>query len=111
MAKTMVQNKLGVKTNSFYLPASTTVAQSFCENFLDGEYAGFELTSTTGSDVAASYNQVTVVGSNEAGRKVYLNLAVKATKTEDEIYTALAGLTLNGVKFDNIAITSMRSVA
>ncbi len=111
MAKTMIQNKLGVKTNTFYLPADTTSAQAFCEEFLEGEFAGFELSSTVGTDVATSYNQVTVVGSNTAGRKVYLNLAVKAGKTEDEIYTALTGLTLNGVKFDNIAITSMRSVA
>jgi hypothetical protein len=111
MAKTMIQNKLGAKTSTFYVPASVTVAQTFAEGFLEGEYAGYSLESTSGSDVAVSYNQVTVVGSNDLGRKVYLNLAVKATKTEDEIYTALTGLTLNGVKFDNIAITSMRSVA
>lgn len=109
--KTMIQNKLGVKTSTFYVPADDVVAAAFCADFLEGEYAGYALESTSGSDVAVSYNQVTVVGSNDAGRKVYLNLAVKATKTEDEIYTALAGLTLNGVKFDNIAITSMRSVA
>ena len=56
-----------------------------------------------------SKNQIVI--SNNAGLKTYLNLAVKSSKSEEDIYTALTGLTFNGVKADKIAITRMRSVA
>ena len=54
---------------------------------------------------------VELIIKNTAGYKTYLNIACKSSKTESDIYTALTGKTFNGVKADNIAITSMRSVA
>ena len=111
MAKTLVKNKLGAKTHSFSLPCDDTVASAFCASVLDGEYVGYAHVGTTGSDVATGYNMVELMIKNDAGLKTYLNVAAKASKTEADIYTALTGKTFNGVKADNIAITSMRSVA
>lgn len=111
MAKSLVKNKLGGKTSTFTLPCTDTVAVAFCAEMLDGEYAVYAETSKTGSDVATAYNQVSLVISNTLGLKTYLNLAVKSTKSEADIYAVLAGLTFNGVKADNISIISMRSVA
>jgi hypothetical protein len=109
--KTLVKNKLGNKTVSMYLPCGTTEAETFCTNFLDGEYIGLEQMGVSGSDVATPYNQVNIMLKSDAGLKTYLNLAVKSAKSEDEIYTALKGKTYNGVKADNMAIISMRAIA
>ena len=109
--ETLVKNKLGNKTVSFRLPCGTTDAETFCTNFIDGEYIGLEKMSVSGSDVATPYNQVNVMIKSDAGLKTYMNLAVKSTKTEDEIYTALKGKTFNGVVAQNLAIISMRAVA
>ena len=110
--KTLIKNKLGNKTNSFSLPAVALTAQTFCADFLDGEYAGYSLVGTSGSDVVAGgYNQVSVMIRNTAGLSTYLNLACKASKSEADIYTVLNGLTFNGVKADEIAITKMVAVA
>jgi len=111
MAKTLIKNKLGAKTHTFNLPCTDTVASTFCASMLDGEYVGYALVSTTGSDVATSYNEVQLMIKNDAGLKAYLNLAVKASKSENDIYTALTGKTFNGVKADNISILKIRSVA
>lgn len=111
MGKTLVKNILGNKTHTFTLPCDDTVASAFCAEFLDGEYAGFVETSTTGTDTPTPYKQVSVVIENTLGYKAYLNMAVKATKSEADIYTALTGLTFNGVKAEKIAIIRMSQVA
>lgn len=111
MAETLVRNKLGTTIKSFRLPCDDTVATTFCGAFLDGEYAGYAKTSTAGSDTATSYNDVTLMLKNTAGLKTYLNLAVKSAKSEDEIYSALAGVTFNGVLADEMAIIKMRAVS
>lgn len=109
--KTLIKNKLGSKTHNFQLPCDDTVASAFCAEMLDGEYAGYVQTSVSGSDVATPYNQVNIMLQNTAGLKTYLNLAVKANKSEDDIYAALAGVTFNGVKADNMSILKISSVA
>lgn len=111
MAKTLIKNKLGAKTHTFNLPCDDTVASTFCAEMLDGEYVGYAQTSVTGTDTATPYNNVSLMIKNDAGLKAYLNLAVKSTKTEADIYTALSGKTFNGVKADNISILKMQSVA
>lgn len=78
---------------------------------LDGEYVGYVETSKIGSNVATPYNNVSLMIKNDAGLKVYLNLAVKSSKSEADIYAALTGKTFNGVKADNIIITKIQSVA
>ena len=109
--KTFVKNKLGNKIVNIYLPCGTTEAETFCSNFLDGEYVGYEQTTVEGSAVATPYNQVSVMVKNDAGLKTYLNLAVKSTKSEADIYGALKAKTFNGVKADYLAIISMRAIA
>jgi len=111
MAESLVKNKLGAKTSSFRLPCDDTVATEFCGVFLEGEYAVYALNSTMGTDTPTGYNLVNVVISNALGLKTYLSLAVKLGKNESDIFSALTGLTFNGVKADNISIISMRSVA
>lgn len=109
--ETLVKNKLGTKTVSFRLPADDATAKTFCETFLDGEYAGFLKTGVEGTDSATAYNDVTVMIKNTAGLKTYINMAVKSTKSEDDIYTALKDKTFNGVKADELAIIKMRNVS
>lgn len=111
MAETLVKNKLGNSVKSFRLPCDDTVATTFCAAFLDGEYAGYTKIGTTGTDTATSYNLVSLMIKNTAGLKTYLNLAVQSNKSEDEIYSALAGATFNGVLADEMVITSMRAVS
>ena len=110
MAKCIIKNKLGNKTHTFTLPCDDTVASAFCASMLDGEYVGYVETSKVGTDVATPYNEVSLMIKNLLGVKTYLNLAVKSTKSEDDIYTALTGKTYNGVKADNISILKIRSV-
>ena len=110
--KTLVRNTLGNKTFSFALPADDTVAQTFCADFLDGEYAGFIESSTVGSDSGiVEYNDILVIVKNEIGAKTYLSFACKANKTETEIYAALLGKTFNTVKADYLYITKMTAIA
>lgn len=111
MAKTLIKNKLGAKTSTFNLPCDDTVAATFCADMLEGEYVGYAETSKIGTDAPKPYNLVSVVISNALNLKTYLSLAVKAGKSEEDIYTALTGLTFNGVKAENISIISMKSVA
>jgi len=107
MAESLIRNKLGNQTKSIRVPADDTVAASFADTFLDGEYAVYSKTGTQGSDTATSYNNVTVMIKNVQGLKTYLNMAVKSTKSEDEIFTALKGGTFNGVLAEEILITKM----
>lgn len=111
MAESLVKNKLGNVVKSFRLPCDDTVAVTFVDAFLDGEYAIYSKGTVSGSDVATSYNDVSVMIKNSAGLKTYLNLATKSTASEDEIFTALKGLTINGVLADEIAIIKMRAVS
>ena len=109
--KTLIQNRLGTKKHSFTLPCDDTVSAAFCAEMLDGEYVGYVETSKIGSNVATPYNNVSLMIKNDAGLKAYLNLAVKSSKSEADIYAALTGKTFNGVKADNIIITKIQSVA
>ncbi len=106
----LVKNKLGTKVSTFRLPCDDIVGSAFCTAFLDGEYAGYQKVGVTGSDVATSYNDVSLMVKNTAGLKTYLNLAVKSTVSENEIYSALSGLTFNGVVANEMAIIKMRAV-
>lgn len=109
--KTLIKNKLGLKTHSFRLPADDVVAKAFCESMLDGEYVGYASQGVVGTDTATGYMQVAVMVKNTAGLKTYLNMACKSTKSETDIYTALKDKTFNGVKADHLAIISMRHVS
>lgn len=111
MARTLIKNKLGNKVHSFSLPCDDIVAAAFCASMLDGEYVGYVETTKVGTDIATPYNNVSLMIKSTAGLKSYLNLAVKAGKSEADIYSALTGKTFNGVKADNISILKIQSVA
>jgi hypothetical protein len=111
MAESLVKNKLGNVVKSFRLPCDDTVASTFADSFLDGEYAIYSKVGVAGSDTATSYNDVSVMVKSSTGLKTYLNLAVKSTKSEDEIFSALKGKTFNGVLADEVAIIKMRAVS
>lgn len=111
MGKTIVRNKLANKTKTFTLPCEDTVATTFCTDFLEGEFEVLAFKSESGTDTQEAYHDVSVMVKNQAGTKAYLNMAVKATLTEDEIYTALAGGTFNGVKADEMAIIKLETVS
>jgi hypothetical protein len=110
MAESYIRNKLGNQTRNFRLPCDDTVAVTFMDTFCDGEYAVYSKTATTGSDVATTYNSVSVQVKDTTGLKAYFNMACKSTVSEDEIFTALKGGTWNGVLAEDIIITRMSPV-
>ena len=109
--KTLIKNQLGDKTHSFSLACDDKTAETFCSTFLDGEYAGYKFAGTTGTDTGQSYLDVRIMIKNTLGAKTYLNFAMPTNKTENDIYSALAGKTFNSVKADYIALIGMRTVA
>jgi len=111
MAKTLIRNVLGGKSFSFYVPANDENAQGFCSAILQGEYEGLIEQGVEGNDtVAGGYNKVTVLIEDNAGQKLYVNMACPVTKSEEDIYNALAGVTLNGVHADKMYVTRMTRV-
>jgi len=111
MAKTLIRNVLGGKSFSFYVPATDEKAQEFCATILEGEYEGLIEKGVEGNDtVTGGYNKVTVLIEDNAGQKLYLNMACPITKSEEDIYNALNGVTLNGVHADKLYVTRMSRV-
>ena len=110
MAKTLLINHLGAVSKWVFLPCDDTVALTFAGTFLDGKYEAYAKTGEAGSDKGiTTYNDVTVMIKDTAGRSTYISFPAKATKSDTEILTALAGKTFNTVKADQIAITKMIS--
>lgn len=105
--KTIVKNKLAGQTKTINLPADASVAETFCAEFLEGEYAIYEKKGESGTDTTEAYLDVSVMVKNDAGVKTYISFAAKANLSEDAIYAALAGSTINGVKADELAIIKL----
>lgn len=110
MAKTLIRNKLGEKNKSFYVPTNDTNALAFASDFLDGEYEVLEMVGTSGSDVVTIANDVNVMVKSATGTKTYFSFLADNTKNEDEIFTALKGLTINGVLVEQAYILGMKQV-
>lgn len=110
MAKTLIRNLLGSKTKSFYVPATDTQANSFATDFLEGEWDIHSLVGSEGSDAVTTANDVSVMVKATDGTKTYFNFLADAGKNEDEIFTALKGLTLNGVLVEEAYILGMKQV-
>lgn len=109
--KTLVRNKLGNRTYGFALPCTGEAANTFCQNFLDGEYSIYESKSKVGNPAEAKVSKVTVTGKNSASKdKVTFSFYAKPTLNEDEIRTALLNITANGVKLDEIYVINMEVV-
>ncbi len=105
MSKVLIRNEIAKgHTKSFYLPCNKTEAKTFCDVALDGAYSVLEAKTPFGSDTKEAYKVVTLMIADKAGKKMYLNLAVKPTTTEAELYTAFEGKTVNTIVVKKLAI-------
>lgn len=110
--KALIANRVNGKTKTYEVPATAAEAQSFAETFLDGEFAIYESASIVGSDVVAvAPTLLNVMFKNTTtGDKGYMNVLLPANKTENDLFAALMGLTLNGIHID-YAMTITQRVA
>lgn len=109
--KTMIINRVNGKNNTIYVPTDDVNANTFATNFLDGEFQVLKFASEAGSDVVASCYDVNLMFKNVAsGMKSYMSMLVPVTKTEEDIFTVLKGLTINGILIDEVYIISMKKV-
>ncbi|MDT8338744.1 MAG: hypothetical protein RQ763_06070 [Sulfurimonas sp.] len=110
MAKSLIRNKLGDKVKSITVPTNDLNAIAFATDFLDGEWEVLQHTGTEGSDVETVANEVNVMVKSLAGTKTYFSFLAKNTMNEDEIFTAIKGLTINGVLVEQAYILGMKQV-
>ncbi|MDD5400759.1 MAG: hypothetical protein PHQ93_06210 [Sulfurimonas sp.] len=109
--KTMVINRVSGKNNTIYVPTDATNAQSFATTFLEGEYQVLSFVGEAGNDVVTTcYDCNVMVKNTTTGLKAYLSFLAASNKTEEDIFTALKGLTINGVHVDEIYMISMKKV-
>lgn len=111
MGKSLIINRINNKNHSFYVPAGETEADTFASTFLDGEYQVLKVGTTIGTDTETAVNDVNMMVKNStSGQKAYLNMLTKSTKSEDELFSAVIGLTINGVLVDEAYIISMKRI-
>lgn len=113
MAKTLIMNRVNGSTGFYSVPATVALAEAFATAFLDGEYAIYESVAKVGSDVVAtaptSINLKWWSDENPRDRG-FGTVIIPANKTENDLFAVMKGLTLNGVKADNIETQSQRVV-
>ncbi len=111
MAKTLISNRINGKTRSFAVPTDATNAEAFATGFLDGEYAIYSLGAEVGTETETGGWDVSMqVKNSTTGEKTYFSMIVKSTVSEEDIFAAVKGMTINGVVVDSAFITSMKSV-
>lgn len=111
MAKSIVVNRFNNKNHTFALPCADTVAVTFCGSMLDGEYQVFKFDSEAGLETETSYKEMQIMVKNSVSKeKTYLNIKVKASKVEADVFAALMGLTINGIVVDEAFIISDKLV-
>lgn len=109
--KTMIINRINGKNNTIYVPTDDVNAQAFATGFLDGEYQVLKFASEAGNDVVASVYDVNLMVKNTtSGVKSHMSMYVPVTKTEEDIFNVVKGLTINGVLVDEVYIISMKKV-
>lgn len=97
--KSVISNIVSGKTKYISVPTNAVNAQAFAENFLEGDYAIYAQSSVVGTDTVTVAPVIfDVYFKNVASDdKGYLTLWVPHNKTENDVITALTGLSLNGV--------------
>ncbi len=111
MAKSIVVNRVNQKNYTVTLPCDAGEAASFASAILEGEYSVYEYDTQAGTETETSYKQMQIMLKNAtSGVKTYVNLAVKANKSEEDVFTALIGKTINNVVVDEAFIISNRLV-
>lgn len=113
MPKTLITNRVNGKVSTIVIPATVALAESFAVAFLDGEYAVYESLAKVGSDVVATAPTMLNLcwwSDENPNDKGFGNLIIPANKTENDLFAVMKGLTLNGVKADNIKAMTQRVV-
>lgn len=109
MAKSMILQKMGDKTITNYIPAGHADALAFAEAVMDGELTVYSQTPPVGSDqVNESFAVTVMIQQDSDKRKTYLNLVLKETKDEIDLFPALQSKTFNGIKADKIVLIQSR---
>lgn len=105
MALSIVKNRINGKVKTVKLPCTGEEAKAVADTFFEGVYEVFESEAVAGSDAVALADAVkmNIMAKDDTTEdKTYFNLVVNANKKHDDIFTALKGLTLNGVKIDTV---------
>ena len=111
MAKSLILNRVNGTNYQVTVPTDATGAETFAADFLEGEYAVYALGTTQGTDTETEAWDVQVMIKNStSGVKAYLSLLLKTNKTEEDLFTALKGKTINDVLVDECFILSMKTV-
>jgi len=111
MAKSLIINRVSGRNRSIYVPTDEANAEAFAADFLDGEYQVLKLDATTGTEIETSALDVNIqVKNTTTGAKTYFNMLVSSSKTEEDIFAALMGLTIDDVVVDQAYIISMKTI-
>lgn len=111
MSKSIILNRVNGKNRSFSLPCSEVDASAFAAAVLDGEYNVYKFGTETGTETETTWSEMQVMVKNSTTKeKTYLNLKVKANKSEADVFAALIGLTVNGITIDEAFIISNRLI-
>ena len=111
MANAIIRNLINGKVKTIKVPCTGEEAVAFADEFLEGEYEVLEFDTEVGTDsndnTGAMEMQIMVKNST-TDLKAYFTLVAKSGKDEDEVFTALKGLTLNGVLVDTVYCLGMK---
>ncbi len=111
MGKSLIVNRVNGKNHTFAVPAGETEADTFASTFLDGEYQVLKKGSVVGTDTETDWLDVNLMlKASATGLKTYMNILVKTSKTEEDIFSAVIGLNINGVLVDEAYVISMRHI-
>lgn len=109
MAKSLIINNINGKNSFIEVPTTDANATTFAQTFLDGAYAVYESVLQSGSDtVATAPDDVNIMFKNKAsGKKGYMS--IKTSSSDETIFNALMGLTLNGVLIDEAYVITRKT--
>lgn len=111
MAKSLIINRYNNSNHWITVPADEVAADTFASTFLDGEYQVLKYDTSVGTDTETSYQEMQVMVKNATTKmKTYLTMKVKSNKTENEVFAALIGLTVNGIVVDECYLISHKIV-
>ena len=111
MAKSLIINRYNNSNHWITVPADEATADTFASTFLDGEYQVLKFDTAVGTDTETGYQEMQVMVKNTTTKKkTYLNMKVKSNKTENDVFTALIGLTINGIVVDECFLISHKIV-
>lgn len=111
MAKSIIVNRFNQKNHLINLPCDDTVATTVATTLLEGEYQVLKYDTSAGTETETSYKEMQIMVKNSTSKlKHYLNLKIKANKSEEDVFAVLIGATINGVVIDEAFVISNRLV-